>query len=252
MEIKVYETKKYSIFKKLEGNRDVYGVNKIIKSIEQVGYIPSPICVNDKMEVIDGQNRLEALKELGMPVHYYIVKDIGLEEARQMNIGRRNWSVLDYFKSHAAEGKEEYQYFLEILEKHNHYGVRDLWAIFSSEMVARRGVPESVKLGNLGMTIKDMKSFEPIIETLDTMYESLRKVPGYTGVAFPTFAWILQHPRVDKKRVVKIVNTKYPLFIPCVSADLLMKDFNKYYNAGLKAENKILFDVDYQLSKNKQ
>lgn len=66
---KVYVTDKYSIFRRLSGNRDVKEarVKKIMRSIEKVGYIPNPIIVNENMEVVDGQGRLEAVKRLGLP-----------------------------------------------------------------------------------------------------------------------------------------------------------------------------------------
>lgn len=58
----VYETTNYSKFKKMLDNREVSPnrVQKIVKSIDQVGYVMSPIIVNEKMEVIDGQGRLAA------------------------------------------------------------------------------------------------------------------------------------------------------------------------------------------------
>ena len=70
----VKSTTKYKIFKKLLANREVTQtrVNNIIDSIQRVGYVTSPIIVNEKMEIIDGQGRLEALQELNLPVeiHY--------------------------------------------------------------------------------------------------------------------------------------------------------------------------------------
>lgn len=71
----VFRTKKYSQFKRLDSNRTVKTgrVNKIKQSIEKVGYVQSPIIVNEKMEVIDGQGRLEALKQLQIPVDYIVV-----------------------------------------------------------------------------------------------------------------------------------------------------------------------------------
>ena len=65
----IYITADYGKFKKLPGNRDVKGTQKIIDSIETVGYVLSPILVNENMEVIDGQNRLDALRALKLPVH---------------------------------------------------------------------------------------------------------------------------------------------------------------------------------------
>ena len=61
---KIYETTSYSQFKTMEGNRAVKDgrVNKIVESINKIGYVLSPILVNEKMEVIDGQGRLSALE----------------------------------------------------------------------------------------------------------------------------------------------------------------------------------------------
>ena len=70
----VYSTTDYDSFAKLEGNRDVLQSRKnIIKeSIEERGWIRNPVVVNEKMQIIDGQGRFEALKELGMPIEYVI------------------------------------------------------------------------------------------------------------------------------------------------------------------------------------
>ena len=70
----VYSTEDYSVFQKLNGNRDVLESrkNKIMESILERGWIRNPIVVNQKFEVIDGQGRLEALQELKMPVEYVI------------------------------------------------------------------------------------------------------------------------------------------------------------------------------------
>lgn len=251
MEIKVYETKKYEIFKKLEGNRDVYSAKKIKDSIEEVGYIPSPICVNENMEVIDGQNRLEALKSLDMPVHYYIVKGIGIEEARQMNIGRKNWTFIDYIRSYADTGDEDYAYFVEMLDKHKEYSYRELWAIYKGELEGRHISSEVIKYGKLGFDIKTMKSKEPLFETLNKIHESLLKVHGYTSVIVPTFAWVIQHPKANISRVVEVVNNKYPLFIPAVTPEIVLKDFSKYYNHKLSPSKRLSFDIDYRLLKEK-
>lgn len=117
--VKVYETTDYDKFKKLEGNRDAKSAKKVIQSIQSVGYIMSPILVNEKFEVIDGQNRLEALKELGLPVHYIMQSGIGLEECRSMNTGRSNWTTLDYVYSYAEGGSEDYKRLASLI---NEYG----------------------------------------------------------------------------------------------------------------------------------
>ena len=94
----ILETKDYSKFKVLDGNRAIRDrrVDAIVQSITEVGYVTSPILVNENMEVIDGQGRLAALERLNMPVEYIVQEGIGIEECRQMNIHQSNWTDYDY------------------------------------------------------------------------------------------------------------------------------------------------------------
>ena len=247
MEVRVYETKKYSMFKKLDGNRDVYGVNKIIDSIMKVGYIPSPICVNEKYEVIDGQNRLEALKQLDMPVHYYIVKDIGLEEARQMNIGRKNWTPMDYLKSYAASGNENYVRFLELSERHEEYSLQELMGVLKGLILVNGWVTYSLKTGELSLTEKEVEAAEPVFALLDMVKPALSKIGGARRMAITAVAWILTHTKADKKRLISTINNKYPLFMPAVTPELFLKDISKHYNNGLTPAKRFSFDIEYRM-----
>ena len=106
----IKSTTNYEMFKKLEGNRatTVARVNKIKKSIMTVGYITSPILVNENMEIIDGQGRFEALKELRLPVEYIVQEGLNVKECIAMNIYQTNWKVMDYIKSYAAKGNPNY------------------------------------------------------------------------------------------------------------------------------------------------
>ena len=104
-------------FKTLKGNRSVEEsrVKKIMKSIEDITMIDAPIIVNEKMEVIDGQGRLEACKRLGIPVPYLMIKGLGVRHCRAMNINQTNWTLTDYIKSHADGGSEDYKRLLDFM-----------------------------------------------------------------------------------------------------------------------------------------
>lgn len=114
----VKNTKKYEMFKQLKGNRDVSPtrIKKIIESIKNVGYITSPIIVNEKMEVIDGQGRLKALQKLQMPVEYIIHRGAGINECLSMKIHQTNWSLRDYIKSYAERGLQSYIYLQDLID----------------------------------------------------------------------------------------------------------------------------------------
>jgi len=112
-------TKDYSIFRRLAGNRAVEAkrVRKIVDSIQNVGYITSPIIVNENMEVIDGQGRLEALKKLNLPVDYIVHEGIGIKECVSMNINNTNWKITDYIDSYAEQGNDNYIRIKLLLEE---------------------------------------------------------------------------------------------------------------------------------------
>lgn len=112
-------SKDYNQFKKLEGNRvtSISRVNKIKKSIMEVGYITSPILVNENMEIIDGQGRFEALKELGLPIEYIVQPGINIKECIAMNVYQTNWNLMDYIKSYADKGVQDYIYLQNLINE---------------------------------------------------------------------------------------------------------------------------------------
>lgn len=114
-----YQTTDYSLFTRLDGNREIKNarVNKIKKSIETNGYIFNPIVVNEKYEVIDGQGRLEALKELGLPVDYVVCQGAGLLECIALNASLTSWSIKDYIESYCEMGIEDYILFNDLIHR---------------------------------------------------------------------------------------------------------------------------------------
>jgi len=105
----IFYTTDYGIFKELLGNRDVdeNHVKKLIKSMREE-YLEIPIQVNQKMEVIDGQHRLAACKELGLPIYYTIIKGAGLEQTQKQNALSLKWSMMDTLESFCKRGFQDY------------------------------------------------------------------------------------------------------------------------------------------------
>lgn len=115
----VYVSRDYDKFKFFDENREVTKAraNKIRKSMEINGIIVNPILVNEDFEVIDGQGRLTALRELGAPIHYIKLSGVGAHECRALNSTATNWSTLDHIKSHAKSGNMSFQRLVQLLEE---------------------------------------------------------------------------------------------------------------------------------------
>lgn len=119
----IEHTRDYSQFKTITGNRGVQKahVKKLMTAIEQdpetIKF--NPIIVNENMEVIDGQHRLEALKELArngvdQPAYYIVAPGRTLEDVQAINSGRKAWSPLDYAYSYVERGNRNYQRYLDL------------------------------------------------------------------------------------------------------------------------------------------
>ena len=115
---KIHITTDYNLFTYLIGNRDI--VDKHVKDLSsQIDErdLNIPIIVNEKMEVCDGQHRLEAYKILGLPVHYIIKEGLTLQDIRKLNSVNRKWTMHEYMMSHFKLDAEHYitlEWFVEL------------------------------------------------------------------------------------------------------------------------------------------
>lgn len=121
--VRVEETTDYDLFVNLKGNRMVGArhVKQLINKMEEEGNLTQvfPIVVNERMEVIDGQHRLAALKTLEWPVFYEIKKGLTMDTVQALNTGTQNWNWFDYAWSQSQQGNEEYTRFLNMWEHFN-------------------------------------------------------------------------------------------------------------------------------------
>lgn len=108
--MKVKSTTNYSMFSYLDGNRKVRDghVKALMRSIEKRNLLEAnPIMVSTKMEVIDGQHRLEAAKRLGVTVYYSVVGDVGIDTVMDLQVAKK-WTVRDVIDRWCAAGNNDY------------------------------------------------------------------------------------------------------------------------------------------------
>jgi hypothetical protein len=118
--LQIKSTTDYSIFKTLKGNRvvDPKHVEDLKKSMKE-GLCISPVQVNEHICIIDGQHRVQAAKELGIPVHYYIVHGADLSTVQRLNSVTDNWDNKDFLGSWITKGLKDYKHYKEFMDTYN-------------------------------------------------------------------------------------------------------------------------------------
>lgn len=115
MDKQIYTTTDYDKFSKIS-NRQVVENKKLERELLEIGQ-RSPIIVNKKLQVIDGQHRLMYLKKHGKPVNYIIDADADFKTVISMNTSAVNWSLRDYIDAYAYEGDPEFVKLHKFIEK---------------------------------------------------------------------------------------------------------------------------------------
>ena len=113
----VYQTYDYEMFKIMVGNRTLVANKKLEEEIMKYGQIKT-IIINKQNEVIDGQHRLQILRNLEMPVKFIIDKDAKINNVVSINSSSKTWTNTDYLNSYADRGFEDYKW-LKIIYENN-------------------------------------------------------------------------------------------------------------------------------------
>lgn len=213
-------TGKHEVFKTLTGNRQLDNGNlkKLRDSISEHGYRSSqPITINESAEILNGQHRKYICEELGIPFVFNFERehDDSLGLTVDMNISQKNWVLLDYIKSYADRGYEDYQNFLMLIEEQGITPSLALWLIYHS----RNGqVQGKVKNGNLTCNTRDMTIVRRAVAAIKEIRDRIpNNLPGekalrnaFLGdkIAVP-LAIIMDQPNYKHARMLKQVSSMY-------------------------------------------
>jgi hypothetical protein len=118
----ILKTKDYDQFKFRPDNRekiDLPHVERLAESIKSRNLLEfRPILVNQKMEIIDGQNRLLAAKKLQVDIYYQIEASLDAKDILLMNVVKK-WTMGDYLNFHIHQGNQNYIKLKKFIKRHN-------------------------------------------------------------------------------------------------------------------------------------
>lgn len=240
----IKSTKNYKQFKKLIGNRkvDEKRVDKIIKSIQRVGYITSPIIVNEKYEVIDGQGRLEALSKLHMPVEYIVEDGIGIEECISMNVYQTNWTLLDYIVSYASR---ENQNYIRLLKLHHDYPEFSVHSLATALYGVGKLTPNVVNRGELILTEKRYEIAKERLEYAKSFIPYMNNFTQRKDCLLQCIMFTSMIENVDKERLLQRFKEDGRLMKPYHTIYECMQSLEEIYNRAL--HNPIYIFTQYRI-----
>ena len=139
-DIQVHTTKDYSLFKTLNGNRDVNQLHLTrLKESMKKNHLTTIIMVNENFEIIDGQHRFLISQELKLPINYIISKNYGLNEVQILNAHMKNWTIVDYVNGYCDLGFKDYEIYRKFI---NEYGFTNHVALVLLSGESIRGTSE--------------------------------------------------------------------------------------------------------------
>lgn len=146
----IYSTYDYDLFKQISVNREIdqTRLSRLKASMTEKQLI-IPILVNKNMEIIDGQHRFEAIKQLGLPVYFYVQDAYDIKDMICANLNTQSWKKGDFFNHYVRLGIDTYLFIKNMMDKYN----------VASESIEYVALNEKKKLGEKTSERKEKLKF---------------------------------------------------------------------------------------------
>lgn len=213
----------------------------------------SPILVNEKFEVIDGQGRLEALKRLEMPVEFIIEEGIGIKECQGLNHYQKNWSTMDYINSHVAAGNQNYIWLKSMLVKYKGMPNTVIFSVATSGgRSSSMGAAEHFKAIESGaMTVcdADKERADDALFYLSRFVDTASYLGGRKDKFYSAVMFLYLLNVVDRERLVTVINNaRYDGMVSSSTVEGYLQQFELIYNKGLMKARRIDMMHEYKIA----
>lgn len=247
--LNIYKTYDYGMFKIMHDNRSVntLHVQRLVESFK-AKHLVSPIIVNERKEVIDGQHRLLASQETNLPVYYIVLKGYGIEEVQIFNTNQKNWGKVDYLKMYCTEGRKPYIELQKFMEDFPEFGIQSAERLVTLSPYAKR----SGKINGHKAQMKDFEEGKLVVPNITKSYQLARKVmefspyyPGFhRGVFISAILPLFASKVYDHKEMIHKMGVgaeKGLRLVDCPTVEAYRMLLEEIYNWKRQKENKVSF-----------
>lgn len=242
----VYKTNDYSIFQFSKFNRNVLLRKEMLQQAKE-GFL-SPIIVNENLMVIDGQHRLKASEQVGVPVEFIIKPGLNEHDIVRMNTVQKPWSLKNFIEAFANQGKEEYIKLVNLLNQ----GYADTTAVLvasTNNMTTGGSSKKVIQEGNFKFF-----NYEKTVEFLNWYKNDFKKRTGTPTKSKVCIAlWgLYQIEGIDLNRIILRTNQDIEFVENIKTATMNQTDatrqFIDRYNAKLSKKSGRA--IEYYISSN--
>ncbi len=219
----------YDAFKFLKGNRpvDEKHVRKLVQSMQQE-YLQRPIDVNENYEIIDGQHRYTAIKELGYPLFYVVRKGWTMKQVQVANSNTKGWTINDVVSSQSELGNKNYIAIKDFCKKHN---VTIYNAISLLDVKERGNIFAEGKA-----KVNDVKIAEKAFYMLKTL-QSIVSFRCDRRIIVYAFRKLAENRNFDFQIFLKKLEYQSDRFKPCIDTKSQIELIEEIYN--YRNQNKV-------------
>ncbi len=237
----ITKTKDYERFKFRHDNRECIDrnhVNKIANSIKAKNLLEfRPILVDAEMNIIDGQHRLLAAKQLGVDIYYQQNTELESNDILVMNINK-NWTFGDYLNYYVKNQNDEYIKLRDFAMKHN----VSLKVALNITMGESKNAYKDFKNGEYKFSTEDL---EKEIDICWDTVNYIKKMNGYSPYTLSSRFWkallrLVKHPDFCLKKWVHNREKMSSHFVAKVGTKEYVNLFESVYN--WRNQNKISLD----------
>jgi hypothetical protein len=231
----ISSTTDYDVFSLCQGNRPISTthVNKLKAAIleKNLMYL-NPLKVDNQFRVIDGQHRLQACRDLGIPVYYVCSDDLDNSDLSRLNTVKKLWSLDNFLNLYVSQGIQSYITVQKLIEEHPYFKIKSAIELLADDTFKvverfRNGQYTTGNIEDAGRTAAELKGLQAYGP--HTMMGSFIKA----------YLILKSNEKWNFKLFVRAVNKQPTAFVKCISVDAYLQLFEKLWNHGKSKESHI-------------
>lgn len=223
--VEVKSTTNYGMFNFSPLNRpvDPRHLAKLVSAIREKNLLrDNPIAVDRNGFVVDGQHRLKAAEQLGVPIYYQITVDMTIDDAAKINGPVKRWTQQDRLSVNLKAGNHEYFKLQEFCSRYP-------WLSLSVAIdLTYYGDRTQLDFATGGYKCNDLEFAEEVIHAV---LDFAAYAPYYREVPFiSAVKHLMEHAEYDHRRMVEKLKFTSSMLRKCTNSLDYLKVFEAIYN----------------------